>query len=122
VPQGVDPLDPKLLSKCGGTSYVVAERQGLVWVWGEPLNFSEADPKQLPDEAQIPICEALEDDRFVWIDVSRDMPYSADMLLENVLEISHLRYSTTHEARTLYSLRYSCIMYRLLFQSPAPGC
>ena len=44
VPQGVDPLDPKLLSKCGGTSYVVAERQGLVWVWGEPLNFSEADP------------------------------------------------------------------------------
>lgn len=93
VPQGVDPLDPILLSKCGGTSYVVAERQGLVWVWGEPLNFSEADPKQLPDESQIPICEALEDDRFVWIDVSRDMPYSADMLLENVLDSSHVPFT-----------------------------
>ena len=53
VPQAVDPLDPILLSKCGGTSYVVAERQGLVWVWGEPLNFSEADPKQLPDDSNL---------------------------------------------------------------------
>ena len=34
---------------------------------------------------------------------------------EIVLEISHLKYSTTNEARTLYSLRHSCIMYRLLF-------
>ena len=34
---------------------------------------------------------------------------------EIVLEISHLKYSTTNEARNLYSLRHSCIMYRLLF-------
>jgi len=35
--------------------------------------------------------------------------------LEAVLEMRHLRYSTTNEACTLYSLRHSCIMYRLLF-------
>jgi hypothetical protein len=34
---------------------------------------------------------------------------------EIVLEITHLKLSTTNETRTLYSLRHSCIMYRLLF-------
>jgi len=34
---------------------------------------------------------------------------------EIVLEITHLKYNATNEARTLYSLRHSCIMYRLLF-------
>ena len=32
-----------------------------------------------------------------------------------MLEITHLKLSTTNETRTLYSLRHSCIMYRLLF-------
>jgi len=34
---------------------------------------------------------------------------------EIVLDITHLKLSHTNETRTLYSLRHSCIMYRLLF-------
>jgi len=34
---------------------------------------------------------------------------------EIVMDITHLKLSHTNETRTLYSLRHSCIMYRLLF-------
>ena len=50
-------------------------------------------PLSLLDESSIPVCEALEDPAFAWIDVSRDMPYSADMLLENVLDSSHVPFT-----------------------------
>lgn len=94
VPQAEDAGGAKLLSRCGGTAYAVAEVQGLVWVWGEPIDFGKTPATAtLPDESAIPTCEALDDDRFVWIDVSRDMPYSADMLLENVLDSSHVPFT-----------------------------
>ena len=51
----------------------------------------------------VPVCEALDDERFVYIDVSRDMPYSADMLLENVLDSSHVPF--THHKVTISSVR-----------------
>lgn len=57
-------------------------------MWGEVGALAS-----LLDPSTIPICEALDDDRFAWIDVSRDMPYSADMLLENVLDSSHVPFT-----------------------------
>ena len=91
VPQLEETQAPeKVFKACGGVSYAVVERQGLVWLWGEPLKVGTA-PR--PDASTIPTCEALDDDRFVWIDVSRDMPYSADMLLENVLDSSHVPFT-----------------------------
>lgn len=74
--------------KCGGTVFRIVERQGLVWVWGERgLSANQAD------EGLIPVCEAMEDPAFDWIDVSRDMPYSADMLIENVIDSSHVHFT-----------------------------
>lgn len=84
-----------LLSRCRGASYATVEKQGLIWVWASPLDFSAASNgvALLPDDSLIPTCDAIDDDRFVWIDVSRDMPYSADMLLENVLDSSHVPFT-----------------------------
>eukprot|EP00929_Paragymnodinium_shiwhaense_P089882 TRINITY_DN50091_c0_g1_i1.p1 TRINITY_DN50091_c0_g1~~TRINITY_DN50091_c0_g1_i1.p1 ORF type:complete len:624 (+),score=136.66 TRINITY_DN50091_c0_g1_i1:67-1938(+) len=81
--------DSGLRSKCGGVAMLTVEKQGIIWMWGQPLG--QGGP--LPDEALIPTCEAMEDERFEWIDVSRDMPYSADMLLENVLDSSHVPFT-----------------------------
>jgi phenylpropionate dioxygenase-like ring-hydroxylating dioxygenase large terminal subunit len=85
IPQAADGGDKTMLSRCGGRAYAVEEKQGIVWVWGEVGG--------VPDPAAIPVCEALDDERFCWIDVSRDMPYSADMLLENVLDSSHVPFT-----------------------------
>ena len=79
--------DDAMLARCGGIAYSVQERQGLIWVWGE------IGGRVAPDPSTIPTCEALEDPSFCWIDVSRDMPYSADMLLENVLDSSHVPFT-----------------------------
>ena len=81
-----------VLAGCGGTAYAVAEKQGLIWLWGTPLK-SSGPTMEVADESLIPTCDALDDERFVWIDVSRDMPYSADMLLENVLDSSHVPFT-----------------------------
>ena len=45
----------------------------MVWAWGE-----QGALLSLLDEAAIPTCAALDDPDFVWIDVSRDMPYRCD--------------------------------------------
>ena len=82
-----------VLSRCHGTSFATVERQGLIWVWATPLDFRSGSTAALPDESLIPTCGPMDDDRFVWIDVSRDMPYSADMLLENVLDSSHVPFT-----------------------------
>ena len=36
VPQAPKMDDPTVLGKCGGTPLAVAEKQDLLWVWGEP--------------------------------------------------------------------------------------
>lgn len=73
---------------CGATVMHVVEKQGLVFVWGVP-----ADRLDALDDSLIPLCESLDDDAFEHIDVSRDMPYSADMLLENTLDSSHVPFT-----------------------------
>lgn len=89
IPQAEGGGDPVMLARCGGMAYPTAEKQGIIWVWGEPI----APGKPHPPHSLIPTCDALDDERFVWIDVSRDMPYSADMLLENVLDSSHVPFT-----------------------------
>ena len=70
------------------TVFRTSERQGLIWVWGQP-----GASTQEADESLIPICDAMESSEFEWIDVSRDMPYSADILLENLLDSSHVPFT-----------------------------
>ena len=97
IPQAEDTAEPRLLARCGGVAYATVEKQGVVWAWGEPLDFSGgSSAAALPNEGLVPTCEAMDDERFVWIDVSRDMPYSADMLLENVLDSSHVPFTHHH--------------------------
>ena len=103
-----------VLSKCRGKSFATIEKQGLIWAWAMPLDFSAASPAALPDETLIPTCDALDDERFVWIDVSRDMPYSADMLLENVLDSSHVPF-THHQT---ISKRENAVPLRLRLTAP----
>jgi phenylpropionate dioxygenase-like ring-hydroxylating dioxygenase large terminal subunit len=59
-----------MLGRCGGHGFAVVEKQGMIWLWGE-----QGALLSLLDQDAIPICAALDDDKFVWIDVSRDMPY-----------------------------------------------
>lgn len=114
IPQAASAPDG-LLSRCRGTSFATVEKQGLIWVWATPLNFgASSDATVLPDESLIPTCEAMDDDRFVWIDVSRDMPYSADMLLENVLDSSHVPF-THHQT---ISKRENAVPLRLRLTEP----
>ncbi|CAE7354829.1 PAO [Symbiodinium natans] len=87
IPQAAE-SNQDLLGRCSVTVMRTVERQGLVWVWGQPgASIEEAD------ESLIPLCDALEDSEFECIDVSRDMPYSADILLENLLDSSHVPFT-----------------------------
>jgi len=81
------------------TSVPCVERQGMVWVWpeasggpgsGSTVN-AEAGAKALP------LLPELDDSEWVCIDISRDLPYSALTLLENVLDVSHIPF-THHES------------------------
>jgi hypothetical protein len=57
-------------------------------------------------------------DDFVFLPQAASRDHAMKLLakqFEIVLEITRLKYSATNEPRTLYSLRHSCIMYRLLF-------
>ena len=57
-------------------------------------------------------------DQYVFLPEAASRDFAMKQLgkqFEIVLEMTHLKYSTTNEARTLYSLRHSCIMYRLLY-------
>ena len=61
IPQAAGGGDADMRSRCGGKSYWVEEKQGIVWIWGE------VGSRQRPDSSAIPVCEALEDERFCWI-------------------------------------------------------
>ena len=54
IPQMLNGGEASALAKCGGTSYAVAEVQGLLWIWGEAGATAV-------DESTIPRCEALDD-------------------------------------------------------------
>jgi len=110
VPQAEAGGNAEMFSRCGGVAFPTAEKQGLIWVWGEPL----APGAPQPLESLIPTCDAMDDERFVWIDVSRDMPYSADMLLENVLDSSHVPF--THH--NTISKRENAVALKLGLTSP----
>ena len=114
IPQAEEKVEPRLLARCSGVAYATVEKQGIVWVWGEPLDIGGGMSATIPDESTIPTCDAMDDERFVWIDVSRDMPYSADMLLENVLDSSHVPF-THHQT---ISKRENAVPLKLSLTEP----
>ena len=76
IPQAAGGGSDAILSRCSGIPYAVEEKQGIVWIWGE----SGGDGILTADPSKIPLCEALEDKRFCWIDVSRCVPGIALLL------------------------------------------
>jgi hypothetical protein len=66
------------------TAYQTAVAQGILFV--RPRVASPGAPPPPP----LPIVPELDDPAFVCIDVARDLPYSYETLLENVLDASHV--------------------------------
>lgn len=76
------PTDAKIPTKACVKSFVVVERQGLVWMWaGEP---------EAADEERIPIMPELDNSEFVTMDLMSDRPYDQNYLIENVLDPAHI--------------------------------
>jgi phenylpropionate dioxygenase-like ring-hydroxylating dioxygenase large terminal subunit len=62
-------------------SFVVAERQGIIWLWvGEPHIAAESD---------IPTLVVLDKPGFVCSDFMLDLPYDQTYLIENVIDPAH---------------------------------
>jgi phenylpropionate dioxygenase-like ring-hydroxylating dioxygenase large terminal subunit len=62
-------------------SLVVAECQGIVWIWaGEP---------EAADEQDIPTLAILDKPGFVCSDFMQDLPYDQSYLIENVIDPAH---------------------------------
>ena len=75
-------------------AYPTTVAQGIIWVWAQSIQSLNG---QLPDTSLVPLCPPLaEDPDLVCLDVSRDVPYSFDVVLENLLDPSHVPF--THHA------------------------
>eukprot|EP00741_Cyanophora_paradoxa_P012634 tig00020614_g12207.t1 len=61
------------------------ERQGLVWVWG--------DPESAPDESLLPLSPAYDRPGSSSFDMSRDLPLDYAIVLENLLDPSHVPFA-----------------------------
>lgn len=71
-------------------AYPTAVEQGIIWIYPTPI--AELG-YVFPDRHTIPHCEPLLDPSVVCLDVSRDLPYSYETLLENILDPSHVPYT-----------------------------
>ena len=77
--------DAKMPAKACVQSFVVVERQGMVWVWpGEP---------EAADINPIPTLAALDKPGFVRVDTMRDLPYDQTYLIENIIDPAHANIS-----------------------------
>ncbi len=76
------PADAKIPAKACVQSFVVVERQGIVWVWsGEP---------EAAEEEPIPTLADLDKPEFTSIDTVADLPYDQTYLIENSLDPAHV--------------------------------
>ncbi len=63
-------------------SYLVVERQKIVWMWaGQP---------EAADETLIPTIPQLDDPKFVTMDLMSDRPYDQTYCIENILDPAHI--------------------------------
>ncbi|KAL4448455.1 hypothetical protein ABPG75_005674 [Micractinium tetrahymenae] len=74
----------------------ITERQGILFVWGEGGLEAEAESRRVPP----PVCPLTEETRKQGRDVmtltphyTRDLPYSFDLLAENVADPAHVPFS-----------------------------
>mmetsp|Transcript_4547 Transcript_4547/g.11259 ORF Transcript_4547/g.11259 Transcript_4547/m.11259 type:complete len:613 (-) Transcript_4547:2242-4080(-) len=96
------------------TAYPCAVRQGLLWVQPRPLPAGSDPATAQVDTAAIPIVPELEDPAWVPMDAWRDTPYDATLLLENVIDSSHVPF-THHKS---ISNRNKIGDYKLRLTSP----
>eukprot|EP00741_Cyanophora_paradoxa_P005453 tig00000889_g5288.t1 len=66
-------------------AHAVAVRQGVVFVWGEAGAAG--------DESSIPTSELLERADMACVDVVRDLPYDYNVLVENILDPTHVPFA-----------------------------
>lgn len=75
-------------------AYPTTVAQGIIWVWAQTIQSLNG---HMPDPSLVPLCPPLvEDPDLVCLDVSRDLPYSLEVVLENLLDPAHVPF--THHA------------------------
>ena len=66
-------------------SFLVVERQGIIWMW--------AGVAEAADEKRIPTIAELDKPGFVSSDYIRDLPYDQSYFIENVIDPAHVHIS-----------------------------
>lgn len=89
IPQSTSPEAVSRDKRACGTAMHTALEQGIIWVWGEPIKAGE----QPPSPELLPVCPAFALEGVISDDVSVDLPYDYTLLLENVMDISHVPYT-----------------------------
>ncbi|KAI8471131.1 MAG: hypothetical protein J3K34DRAFT_239010 [Monoraphidium minutum] len=95
IPQSVDAkaeATARSSPRSCARSYPVKEAAGLIWVWGDALGGAAGEAEAAP----LPLPRALQEHVAAGKEVSwyrRELPYSWDVLLENVTDPAHLPYS-----------------------------
>ena len=84
IPQAPPDSDACHSPRSCATALPTTERQGLLFVYA-------GDPRR-SDRVAVPTVPRLDEDPDSWVclDISRDLPYDATTLLENVIDSSHL--------------------------------
>tara|TARA_Y100000389_G_scaffold43015_1_gene37656 strand:- start:1122 stop:2591 length:1470 start_codon:yes stop_codon:yes gene_type:complete len=72
-------------------SFKTITKQGLIWVWPD-------NNKTHANEKSIPIFKELNNKNTIYFDTFTDLPYDYTLLLENVLDISHIPF-THHKSQ-----------------------
>jgi len=73
---------------CGSALHTVLA-QGIIWVWAAPIYPGQEEPSH----SLIPVCQAFENEGVTTDDVSIDLPYDYTLLLENVMDMSHVPFT-----------------------------
>ena len=99
VPQATEAVAPgaRESRRACATTVPCVERQGMIWVWPAEEASDGASVNAEAGATALPLLPELDDPQWVCIDISRDLPYSALTLLENVLDVSHIPF-THHES------------------------
>jgi len=89
IPQSSTPEKVSKDKRACGTALHTALEQGIIWVWAEPIYPGQ----KAPDPELIPICPAFATEGVTTDDISVDIPYDYTLLLENVMDISHVPFT-----------------------------
>jgi phenylpropionate dioxygenase-like ring-hydroxylating dioxygenase large terminal subunit len=85
--------EPQTRTAAAVAAFPTTVAQGIIWVWGQSVQSLLATGQPLPDANLVPLCPPLLEEDVVCLDVSRDLPYSYETLLENILDPSHVPYT-----------------------------